>query len=345
MHQATTAAAPQTSRLIANWLFILAALVCAIIVVGGATRLTDSGLSITEWRPVTGALPPMSDAHWQEEFDRYRQIPQYQEINRGMSLGEFQFIYWWEWGHRQLGRLIGLVMLVPLAAFWATGRIPARLKAPLVGLLLLIGLQGAVGWWMVASGLSDRVSVSQYRLATHLGLAFVILGAALWLGLSARYGPAGEGGGRWRRLTLILWAAVLAQIILGAFVAGLHAGRILTTWPGFDGRLVPEDYLSGLPWLQAMFESRAAVQLHHRWAGYALAAFALIAAFIMRRAQDAWLRRLALALALVVLAQAALGVITLVNAAPLNLSLVHQGGAIAVFLIAGSLAWRARRVS
>src|SRR5579875_1191406 len=179
---------PDRSVAVALWLFLIAALVLAMVVVGGATRLTGSGLSITEWRPVTGAVPPLSHQAWLAEFQRYQRIPQYRFLNRGMSLGEFQFIYWWEWTHRFLGRLIGVVFFVPLVAFLGWRRMPARLTWRCVLLLILGGLQGAVGWWMVASGLSQRVSVAPERLATHLGLALVIYGFAVWTGLEAWFG-------------------------------------------------------------------------------------------------------------------------------------------------------------
>jgi cytochrome c oxidase assembly protein subunit 15 len=179
--------------LVAAWLFVVAGLVICMIVVGGLTRLTDSGLSITEWKPVTGAIPPLSAEDWEAEFAKYREIPEYQLQNRGMTLGEFQAIYWWEWGHRLLGRLLGLVFALPLLAFWLMGAIPQGLKGRLVVLLALGGLQGVVGWWMVASGLSERVDVSQYRLATHLGLAFLLLGATWWTALDARAGAPAPG--------------------------------------------------------------------------------------------------------------------------------------------------------
>ena len=340
---ASPSAPAAAGRAVSIWLFIVAAFVCAMILVGGATRLTDSGLSITEWRPVTGAIPPLSEEAWQREFDLYRQIPEYTEQNAGMSLGEFQFIYWWEWGHRQLGRTIGLVYALPLAFFWLTGRLTRRLKPRLVALLFLGGLQGAIGWWMVSSGLVDRLDVSQYRLATHLGMAFVILAASVWLGLEARYGPPPARAHRLTGWALAFWGFVFFQIILGAFVAGLDAGRILNTWPLFEGRLIPDGYLSGMPWLQAAFESRPAVQMHHRWTGYlvAIAALALAAAFW--RSQRSELRPMSLAIAGATLFQVALGVVTLIAYAPLGLSLIHQAGAIILFIAAGLASWRARR--
>ena len=336
------AAAPKISKPVFWWLVVIGAMVCAMILVGGATRLTDSGLSITEWKPVTGAIPPLSLEAWQAEFDLYRASPEYQLQNRGMSLSEFEFIYWWEWGHRFLGRMIGLVFFVPLVVFWLRKQIPTRMKPRLVGLLALGGLQGFVGWWMVASGLVDRVDVSQYRLAAHLSLAFVILGATLWLALEAHNGPATRGQGRLTRWALAFWGLVFVQIALGAFVAGLDAGRIFNTWPLMEGRLIPEGYLSGMGWFQAAFESRPAVQLHHRWMGYLVAIAALVLMVALRRTGLPSLRKSAHGLVMLVGLQVALGIATLMMAAPLCLSLLHQGGAIVLFLFAGLTAWRAR---
>ena len=336
--------APDTDRAVFWWLAVVAAFVCAMILVGGATRLTDSGLSITEWRPVTGAIPPLSEAGWEAELEKYRQIPEYQEQNRGMSMAEFQFIYWWEWGHRQLGRTLGLVFAVPFFFFLIRGRLPKRLQPRLWALFALGGLQGAIGWWMVASGLVDRLDVSQYRLATHLSMAFVILGLTFWTMLELRYG---ETKARARSSLFpwaaAFWAAVLMQIGLGAFVAGLDAGRIFTSWPLMEGRLIPDGYLSGLPLWQAAFESRPAVQLHHRWFAYALAAATAALSWRLYTRGDGTLRRLAAVLCAVVIFQIALGVLTLVNAAPLWLSLFHQGGAIVLFMAAGAAAWTAAR--
>ncbi len=335
-----------TDRGVFWWLVVVAAFVCAMILVGGATRLTDSGLSITEWRPVTGAIPPLTAEGWEAELGKYRQIPEYQQQNRGMSMEEFQFIYWWEWGHRQLGRTLGLVFAVPFAFFLWQGRIAPRLRPRMWGLFALGGLQGAIGWWMVSSGLSERLDVSQYRLATHLSMAFVILGLTLWTALETRYGEAAFArAGRLTRPALFFWGLVLVQIALGAFVAGLDAGRIYTTWPLMEGRLIPDGYLSGMPFWQAAFESRAAVQLHHRWTGYAVAVAAGALAWVLYRTGEPRLRMAAGTIAGVTLLQVVLGVTTLVHVAPLGLSLAHQGGAIALFLAAGTTAWLAARLT
>jgi heme a synthase len=332
--------APGTSRAMFWWLVIVALFVCAMIVVGGATRLTDSGLSITEWRPVTGAVPPLSEAGWEAELEKYRQIPEYQEQNRGMSLDEFKFIYWWEWGHRQLGRTLGLVFAVPFFIFLVRGIAPRRLRPRLWILFALGGLQGAIGWWMVSSGLADRLDVSQYRLATHLSMAFVILGLTLWTALDLRYGAQvlTRRSGLFA-LAALFWAGVLVQIALGAFVAGLDAGRIYTSWPLFEGRLIPDGYLGGMPFWQAIFESRPAVQLQHRWFAYVLTVAGLLLAWRYRRQGTGAVSPLALLVPAVLIVQVLLGIATLVNAAPLSLSLLHQAGAIALFGVSGYAAW------
>ena len=336
-------ARPQTSNAIFIWLLVIAAMVSAMILVGGATRLTDSGLSITEWRPVTGAVPPLTEAGWQRELELYRSTTEYQMQNRGMSLSEFQFIYWWEWGHRFLGRMIGLVFALPLLFFWVRGMIPDRLKLPLLGLFALGGLQGAIGWWMVSSGLVDRLDVSQYRLATHLGMAFVILGLSVWLALDARYGVNTRLPDRVSKWTFAFWGLVFLQIILGAFVAGLDAGRIFTTWPLMEGRLIPDGYLGGMGWLQAAFESRPAVQLHHRWTAYVVTLGAGLLAYGLWTSAHPDLKRAALWIGGVTLFQVMLGITTLVHAAPLSLSLLHQAGAILLFSTAAVTAWKSRR--
>jgi len=338
--------APDTHRGMFWWLMVVAGFVCAMVLVGGATRLTDSGLSIVEWRPVTGAIPPLTAQGWEAELEKYRQIPEYQEQNRGMSMAEFQFIYWWEWGHRQLGRTLGLVYFLPFMFFLLTGQAPKRLQPRLWVLFGLGGLQGAIGWWMVSSGLVDRLDVSQYRLATHLSMAFVILGLTLWTALELRYGQT--------RLThrsrlfpwaAAFWAAILLQIALGAFVAGLDAGRIYTTWPGFYGQIIPEDYLSGMPFWQAIFESRPAVQAQHRWFAYLLAIGGGWLCWRYWRSGSALMQRFAIAIGAALFVQIALGIVTLVHTAPLSLSLLHQGGAIVLFCVSGMAAWAAARAT
>ncbi|HZH45094.1 MAG TPA: COX15/CtaA family protein, partial [Roseococcus sp.] len=305
-------AAPARSRMVAAWLFAMAALVFAMVVVGGATRLTDSGLSITEWRPVTGALPPLSDAGWAAEFEKYRRIPEYREVNAGMTLEAFKGIYWWEWGHRLLGRIIGLAFAIPFAFFLLTRRMPARLVGPAWVLLALGGLQGLVGWWMVTSGLSERVDVAPERLTTHLGLALFLFAAILWTALEAWAGPAARGGGRWARAAALLLGLVFLQSLLGGLVAGNDAGRVYTDWPLMGRELVPADYGGGSLWA-TLAHDHASVQLHHRLGAYLLFALAWGFAIAVWRSGADRLRWAAAALAAAVTVQFALGVLTLVN--------------------------------
>ncbi len=319
---------PRVARQIAIWLFFMCGLVALMVIVGGATRLTDSGLSITEWRPVTGAIPPMSDAAWQAEFDKYKTIPEYVEVNAGMSLDEFKWIYWWEWGHRQLGRLIGLAFFAPFVYFVATGKARGRLAWKLGGLFVLGGLQGALGWWMVASGLVDRVDVSQYRLAAHLGLAFVLFGALYWLALDLWPEEKSRGPTKFFPAALLLAAAVYIQIVLGAFVAGLRAGKEFNTWPLMDGKVLPDGYFSAAPRFNDLFETIAAVQFNHRLGAYLVAAAALWFYLAVRKTA---LRERGSLVLHVVFVQIFLGVLTVIAATPIGLGLLHQAGALGLF--------------
>ena len=349
---AATAAAPAAvgaidrgamrGRLAARiWLGILFALVVVMIAVGGATRLTDSGLSITEWRPVTGALPPLSAADWQAEFDRYREIPQYQLVNRGMSLEEFQFIYWWEWGHRQLGRLIGLVWALGLGWLWLTRRIPAGWGRRFVVLGALGGLQGAIGWWMVASGLGGTmVSVASYRLAVHLGLAFVILGLIAWhiLGLGRtevqRLQARRAREGALARPATGLMHLAFVQILLGALVAGIDAGRAFPTWPSMNGDFFPANAFyvpDGAAW-RAFFENPGLVQFIHRMTGYALALMGVWLWWRARGSAHRATRRAFDAVAVAMAAQVALGIWAVLSAAALPVALGHQFGAVVLWV-------------
>ncbi|MGN6535154.1 MAG: COX15/CtaA family protein, partial [Mesorhizobium sp.] len=227
--------------LVRGWLYLVLVALVALVMVGGATRMTGSGLSITEWQPIHGVIPPLNAAEWQEEFTKYQQIPQFQQLNKDMTLGEFKGIFWWEWSHRLLARGIGFLVAIPLVCFWLTGRLERRMKPRLVGLLALGGLQGAIGWWMVASGLTERVSVSQYRLATHLTMACVIIVAVTYMARAiATYSQEAASRGI-QRFSGILVAMVLVQIYLGGLVAGLHAGLTYNTWPLMDGAIIPGD--------------------------------------------------------------------------------------------------------
>ena len=336
----------ERSQSVAAWLFSIAFLVFDMVVLGGTTRLTGSGLSITQWRPISGAIPPLTTQGWVAEFERYQRIPQYQLLNRGMTLDQFKFIYGWEWAHRLLGRLIGLIFFVPLIAFLALKRIPQRLVWRCWVLLALGGLQGLVGWWMVASGLEARVSVAPERLATHLGLALVLYGFAVWTGLEAWSGRGRPAfvAVRWRRWTAGLAAAIFVQILLGALVAGNHAGLIDTDWPLMGGRIFPAGYARHDLWT-TLVHTQAAVQFNHRLVAYAIFAAVVGMAVAARRAQDLppAARTLSPLLAGAVFVQVLLGVVTLMAAAPLALSLMHQIWAVIVLTTAVCLAWRVRR--
>jgi cytochrome c oxidase assembly protein subunit 15 len=333
------------SKPVAVWLLVVAAFVLAMVVVGGATRLTDSGLSIVEWRPVTGAIPPLSDADWQTEFAKYQQIPQYAQVNAGMSLDAFRRIYFWEWSHRLLGRLTGLVFFVPFVWFAVRREVPRRLFWRLGAIFVLGGLQGTVGWWMVASGLSERVSVAPERLMTHLGLAFALLGALVWTAIDAWAGGARQTlPSPWGRRAAILIGLIYVQILLGALVAGNDAGLVYNDFPLMGGRLIPADYAGDTPWA-TIAHSQGAVQFHHRLMAYVVTAVALAMGWAAWR--SAYLaptaRRLGLILGLAVLAQAGLGVATMVMRVPLAMGIAHQLAAAVVLCVAVAFAWRVRR--
>jgi cytochrome c oxidase assembly protein subunit 15 len=318
---------------IRTWLGCVIALIFAMVVVGGATRLTGSGLSITEWKPILGAIPPLSAADWQEAFDKYRQIPQYQLVNKGMSLAEFQFIYWWEWAHRFLGRFIGLAFAIPFIAFAVAGYIRRDLAPSLIALFALGALQGFMGWYMVQSGLVDRVSVSQYRLAAHLGLAAIIYAAMIWVMLGVGQ-PARVIKRSWAWLSAAgLLVFTFVQIVLGAFVAGMKAGFAYNTWPLMDGEFIPDGLLVMQPWHLNLFENALTVQFNHRIAAYLLFAWAIVHALAMVRTNHP-MRVSAVALAGAVTLQGVLGIWTLVAQVPLSLGLVHQAGAFIVLAIA-----------
>lgn len=323
-------------RLVRTWLYVVAFVVFALVIVGGATRLTESGLSITEWKPIHGIVPPLSATEWQEEFDLYRQIPQYQQINRGMSLEAFQTIFWWEWTHRVLARFVGVLFAVPLAIFWISGRIPAGLKPKLVGILALGALQGAIGWWMVASGLSVRTDVSQYRLAIHLTTACIIFASTIWVarGLAPHSNddPPSEHSALAGGLIVVL---ALAQIYLGGLVAGLNAGLTFNTWPLMDGRVVPEGLLAMQPVWRNFFENVMTVQFVHRMSAYLLLAVVLVhlVAAVKQAPGSTHARRAGVLFALVVV-QATIGIMTLLLAVPIEWALLHQGGALVVLAFA-----------
>lgn len=324
--------------LIRWWLYGVCLLVLAMVVVGGATRLTESGLSITEWKPIHGVIPPLSEMEWEEELEKYRQIPEYQLINKGMSLEEFKVIFWWEWGHRLLGRFIGVAFFIPMAVFWVQGRIEPWLKPRLVVGLFLGGLQGAIGWWMVASGLVDRVDVSQYRLATHLTLACVIFGYLFWIARRLAPGDAApneERSALWDSGAVVL-GLVFVQIFLGGLVAGLNAGLTFNTWPLMDGQIVPSGlFLMNPVWLN-FFENVMTVQFQHRMTAYLLVAAVLyLLVRTLRTGGSGAARRPVFHLAGFVALQLVFGILTLVGQVPLDMALLHQ--AFAVFVLAGAV--------
>lgn len=325
-------------RAIRAWLAVLFVLVLAMIVVGGATRLTGSGLSITEWKPVTGAIPPMNGADWQSEFDLYRQIPQYQELNRGMSLSEFQYIYWWEWGHRLLGRVVGLVWALGFVFFWATSRIPTGWTPRLLSLGALGGLQGAIGWWMVSSGLNEgMLRVASYRLATHLGIAFLILGLITWYVLQLSRSEAElmrarrAGEAKLFRMSTGLMHLTFVQILLGALVAGIDAGRTYTGWPTMGGEWIPAAIWDGTLGWRNFFENPALVQFIHRMTGYLLAIFAVVVWLRARRSPHPVTRGAFSVMIVAMAAQIGLGILNVIHASPLHLALTHQFGAVVLF--------------
>jgi len=335
----TGIAAQQAShgRAIRWWLLSVAALIAIMVLVGGATRLTESGLAIVEWKPVTGTLPPLNQAQWTEAFEAYKTIPQYRELNAGMNLAEFKTIFWWEWSHRLLGRVIGVAYLLPFLWFLWRGVLSADLKRRLWLIFGLGALQGAVGWWMVASGLSQRVEVSQYRLATHLVLALLIFAAIVWTLRRLVGRPSLVASSRLKITSMALLVLTFVQLYLGALVAGLRAGKIYNTWPDIDGALIPSAsrLFFEAPWWRNLFDNTLTVQFEHRMTAYALFVLAIL------HALDAVRSRAAAAavngawwLAAVMTLQATLGILTLLNQVPIILALAHQAVAIAVLTLA-----------
>ena len=319
------------------WLYAVAALMVLTLVVGGATRLTESGLSIVEWKPVTGVVPPLTAEAWQNEFAKYRTIPQYRELNRDMNLDQFKTIYWWEWTHRLLARLVGAAFLLPFLFFLWRGWIEPGLKARLWTLFGAGAFLGGVGWWMVSSGLAGRVSVSQYRLAFHLTLACAIFAAILWTARGLRARAAGPVPRRLRGTAAALVVLVLLQIYLGALVAGLDAGLLYNTWPQIDGALIPaaERLWFESPAWRNLFENTLTVQFDHRMVAYALWLAAILhAADVIRQKRGGAILNGALALASMVTIQAGIGIVALLHQAPLPLALLHQIAGIVVLTIA-----------
>ena len=334
---------PPRQRLVGIWLLIICVLVFAMIMVGGATRLTDSGLSITEWNFMKHFVPPMGEAAWSQEFALYQQTMEYQAQNNGMTLAEFRQIYWWEWGHRFLGQLLGLVFAIPALIFLLTGRLRGRFRVTLV-LFALGGLQGAIGWWMVTSGLFDRLDVSPFRLAIHLAMAFFILALGLWTALGAFAWPAQRTQpGTWRWAPFVLMALIFIQVMLGALLAGSDGGMAYADWPKIGGEWIPSSAFGLEGFWPNLTEEHATQHLLHRTAGYVVAIFALsLAAIALIRGQGEARWTLGL-VGLAALLQAGLGIMTVLAASPLSLSLLHQAGAAVLWmttLAAARAAWR-----
>ena len=321
------------------WLFSLMTLVILMIEVGGLTRLTDSGLSITEWRPVTGAVPPLSAAAWDSEFSKYQDIPEYKLQNKGMSLTDFKVIYWWEWGHRQLGRVIGLVWALGFAFFLFTGKIPTSWTGRLIIIGLLGGFQGAVGWWMVASGLTgSMVDVASYRLATHLGIAFIILGFITWYSLELSLTESElikQRRGRDNRLYNLSMGLIglgFLQILFGALVAGIDAGSSYTDWPLMSGGIFPPDPFTMEPLWRNFFEDPGLVQFMHRTAGYLLFGFGVFLWLTTRQIGNKSVKFAFKIVLWFMILQVALGIITVIYAAPWYFAIFHQLGAVLLWL-------------
>jgi cytochrome c oxidase assembly protein subunit 15 len=346
-------ATQENALAVRNWLWIVAALVFVMVLVGGATRLTESGLSIVEWKPVTGVIPPLSEDDWLQAFEDYKKIPQYKELFPDMDLSGFKYIYAWEWAHRLLGRLIGVVFALPLAWFWVTKQLPAAVKPKLVGILALGAIQGGIGWWMVSSGLVHRTEVAQERLAIHLLIAALIFASCLWV--AGDLGPrkpssAHDGAGRLRATALAILALVFVQIYMGGIVAGLRAGLVENTWPLIAGAFIPpaDALWPNAPWWSNIFDTPLTAQFFHRMIAYLI--FAVAALHLL----DAWMnagggaRKGALVLFVHIVAQIALGVATLLLVEPpyagtphLLLALAHQAIGMAVLAAA---ALQARRL-
>lgn len=323
---------------IANWLFAVAALVFLMVVVGGITRLTESGLSITEWKPITGALPPLNEADWASEFEKYRQIPEYQQINKGMAMDDFKFIYFWEWAHRQLGRFIGLAFAIPLIWFWAKQAIPAGYKPRLLALLALGALQATIGWWMVASGLSVRTDVSHYRLAVHLLTALFIMAGLIWTALDLRNMKRGVAPASFSGFCKIVAAILFVQLLLGAYVAGLRAGYVASDWPLMNDKFIPDGIDSSNGILAMLGNDPFWLHFAHRWWAWVLVGALVILAQRVKASGGlvSGGRHISIAIYSALGIQIVLGIATVMSGMNFTLAVLHQAvGA----LVVASCAW------
>lgn len=331
---------PVRPRAIADWLFAVAALIVLMVAVGGITRLTESGLSITEWKLVTGTLPPLSEAAWAVEFEKYKRIPEYRQLNQGMTLAAFKGIYFWEYLHRLIGRLIGVAFALPLLWFAARHAIPRGYGFRLVALLVLGGLQGVIGWWMVTSGLAERTDVSHFRLAAHLLLALFILAALVWTALDLR-ALARDPASRPAKLTgvaALTGAILFVQLVFGAFTAGLNAGLVTDQWPLMNGRFFPSEVLAVRPLLDAVFNDPAMIHWVHRWWAWVTVAALVVLA---RRAKAAGDRRASIAIHAAFGVQILLGIATVMSGVHIHVAVLHQ---VVGALVVAATAWGAHSV-
>src|SRR5271156_4438004 len=307
------------------WLFAVAALIFAMVLVGGATRLTESGLSITKWKPVTGVPPPLSDADWRDEFARYQQIPQFAELNPDMTLEGFKTIFWWEWSHRLLARIIGAAFVAPALWFWLSGRLKGAVGRQVAIAPTLLALEPIVGWWMVSSGLSERTEVAQERLAMHLLIAAATFGVLIYAGVGLTPRRPHGAPARWGVAAAGFAVLVFVQLGLGALVAGLRAGLVYNSWPLMDGRWIPNGAFGLPPWPRSIVDDVTTAQFDHRMVAYVVVSYGVMqAVFALRVAPGSALARRSIALAGLALAQAALGIATLLLVVPIGLALAHQ---------------------
>jgi len=329
-------------KIVAAWLLVCCGLIFTMVVLGGVTRLTHSGLSIVEWQPLVGTVPPLTDHDWQALFEKYRETPEYQQVNQGMSVEAFKGIFWLEYFHRLLGRLIGVAFFAPLVYFWLRGYFDRRLGWQLAGIFLLGAVQGALGWYMVASGLIDEPRVSHFRLTAHLSLAFLIYAAILWVALGLMWPHttehAGERSAPLRRLAWGVTAAVATMVVTGGLVAGIRAGKAYNTFPLMNGHVIPPEIFMLDPWYENFFNNMATVQFDHRLFAWILAVLVpLLWIKVMRSRAPARVRRLAHVLLALLAVQISLGIGTLLLAVPVALGAAHQGGALAVLTVAVAL--------
>jgi len=332
----------KNNKAVGIWLLFMAFMVFAMVIVGGATRLTESGLSMVNWNPVTGALPPLGEEAWQKEFSDYKTSPEYRIKNAGMSLEDFKGIFYWEWGHRLLGRLIGVAFLIPFLWFWTRGQIPLGYKSKLLALFFLGGSQGLLGWYMVMSGLVDEPAVSHYRLTAHLMLALFIFAALLWTALSLLRGQAKGSKSDRDTLLNLAFIVLVVQLVMGALVAGLKAGHIFNSWPLMGDTFVPDGMMGIEPWWRNLIDNAITVQFDHRIGAYI---FTLITVIIIWKFRHAGKRLVGAShmLGCAVLLQMLLGIVMLIKSVPVTWGTAHQGGGVLVLAALINLMHLSRR--